>query len=505
MVWKKIDNLKITGIIFIIFCCLFFGKSIIQAADINWYAKNVDGTSSLLPGTTEQLILKLEATNMGISGIDDYDLTDIIITAVGNPEKVEDIVSNTINLWRDADGEWENGSSEVCISTSTFSDTTPSTCLFSSLNSAIGGGDTRFFYITYDLKTSVTEGHTIDVDINNVTHITMDGGKVVFPEGAPLNSPGSPSYDTIKVIADRYVIDNIAVSQMAGLPFGVKIQMIDEYGNLDLDYSGGTISITGAEGGFAPGTAPDGTSPSYPPVESWQGLSDRGEKILQVVLYKKETGRKLKVNNSGFVSKDSNSFSIDAGIKLNLSLPENTPVEEVVDIRIEVNEPYSNPFVYTGTVRFTSTDAQAILPANYIFNEGEMNKVFLRGATFRTSGNQTIEVKDINDARISGSGEIIVQSGDKGHKAMNYPNPFDPHKGKTTIQFYMEQEGEVEIKIYVRTGSLVNEWEFNAMKGINTFQWDGRDKDGRVVENGTYFCLIKMGGKKKTVKISVIK
>ncbi len=502
MIQKTSGRQKILEIIFFVFCLLTVGVGVGRGADVNWSAEEVDGTSSLLPGTAEQLILKLKATNT--SGDTDYNVNAITVTSTGNPLKIEDVISNTVKLWKDIDGVWENGSGEVCIKISTFSSDTPSKVVFSSLADSVPAGLSRYFYITYDLKTSVTDRHTIDVDVESISDINMSGGTVVFPDGAPLNSSGSPSYDTIEVTAVDYTVD-LLFDQIAGKPVGVKIQMVDGDGNLDLDYSDGTISVTGADVDF-PTSAPDGTSPSYPPAESWQGLSDGGEKILTVVLYNKEENRKLKVTDSVFGPTDSNFFNIDAGIKFNLSLPQNIQVKKSADIRIYIYEPYQNDFTYTGTAEFTSTDSQATLPDNYTFSAGETGKIFSNGITFETVDCHTVTLMDTIVSNISGTQTVIVQSENEGYRSMNYPNPFDSHQGTTTIQFYMNGEGKAEIKIYTLTGNLVNEWDVEAQAGINTaFQWDGRDKDGNMVANGTYLCRIKTDIKKETIKISIIK
>ncbi len=495
------DKQKILFPIFVVCCLLLVGVGVGRGVTVNWYAEDVNGNDCLSPGTTEQLILKLRAENAGGA---DHNVNVITVTSTGNPLKIEDVISNTVKLWKDIVDNWEGGNA-VCIGTSTFSSDTPSKIVFSPLADSVPSGLNRYFYVTYDLRTSVTDRHTIDVEISNTTDIAMDeGGTVVFPNGAPLNSSGSPGYDTIKVIATGYTVDTIP-AQIAGRPFGVKIQMIDGDGNLDLDYTGGMVFVTGAGGDFAPTPAPDGTTPSYPPAETWQGLSDRGEKIFPVILYKKETGRKLKVSNEG-EERETNPFTIQPGIKFNFSLPQNMPVETSADINVEVYEPYQNEFVYTGTAQFTSTDNQATLPGNYIFSAGETSKLFSNGITFGTVDNHTVTLTDTIVSNITGTQTVIVQSENAGYRSINYPNPFDPHQGTTTIQFYMNGEGKAKVKIYTLTGNLVREWDVEAHAGINTaFQWDGRDKDGNMVANGTYLCRIKTDNKKETIKISILK
>ncbi len=52
---------------------------------------------------------------------------------------------------------------------------------------------------------------------------------------------------------------------------------------------------------------------------------------------------------------------------------------------------------YTGTVHFTSTDPQAVLPADYTFTAGDRG-TFTFTATLETAGTQSITATDANNA-----------------------------------------------------------------------------------------------------------
>jgi hypothetical protein len=68
---------------------------------------------------------------------------------------------------------------------------------------------------------------------------------------------------------------------------------------------------------------------------------------------------------------------------------------------------------YTGTVHFTSTDANATLPANYTFLAGDNGvKVFTGGVTLKTKGTQNVTATDTTTATITGSQTgIVVNAG----------------------------------------------------------------------------------------------
>src|SRR5205823_6404724 len=57
---------------------------------------------------------------------------------------------------------------------------------------------------------------------------------------------------------------------------------------------------------------------------------------------------------------------------------------------------------YTGTVHFTSTDAQAALPANYAFTNTDAG-VHSFSATLKTAGSQSLTAIDTAAASVNGS------------------------------------------------------------------------------------------------------
>jgi hypothetical protein len=62
---------------------------------------------------------------------------------------------------------------------------------------------------------------------------------------------------------------------------------------------------------------------------------------------------------------------------------------------------------YTGTVHFTSTDPQAVLPADYTFVAADAG-VHTFSVTLKASGNQTISATDVSTGSITGVSDQIV-------------------------------------------------------------------------------------------------
>ena len=85
----------------------------------------------------------------------------------------------------------------------------------------------------------------------------------------------------------------------------------------------------------------------------------------------------------------------------------------------------------------------------------------------------------------------------------NYPNPFNPI---TAIHYDLPERSHVMIIVYNIVGNeirtLVNDQQ-NA--GFNSIVWNGKDRFGRIVGTGVYFCRINAEGFIKTRKMILLK
>ncbi|MHC1736963.1 MAG: type IX secretion system sortase PorU [Ignavibacteriaceae bacterium] len=106
-------------------------------------------------------------------------------------------------------------------------------------------------------------------------------------------------------------------------------------------------------------------------------------------------------------------------------------------------------------------------------------------------GNHQITVKawDVFNNYASESAYFKVVSGNNLviDNVYNYPNPFRSNTA-FTFQHNIPDAIKIRIKIYTISGRLINEIE-NHNSGENRFvkiEWDGRDKDGSELANGTY-------------------
>ncbi|MBU1880416.1 T9SS type A sorting domain-containing protein, partial [bacterium] len=71
---------------------------------------------------------------------------------------------------------------------------------------------------------------------------------------------------------------------------------------------------------------------------------------------------------------------------------------------------------------------------------------------------------------------------------LNWPNPFNQ---ETNFTFTISQNADVTIKVYTVSGKLI--WVYNSMQeaGYNIIPWDGRDRQGDPISNGTYIYKVR--------------
>ena len=86
----------------------------------------------------------------------------------------------------------------------------------------------------------------------------------------------------------------------------------------------------------------------------------------------------------------------------------------------------------------------------------------------------------------------------------NYPNPFNP---STTIRFTLPTPEDISLIIYDINGKEVTKLIDKQRYETGTFEkiWNGKNKDGRNVSSGTYFCKLKWGNFEKSMKMSLVK
>lgn len=67
------------------------------------------------------------------------------------------------------------------------------------------------------------------------------------------------------------------------------------------------------------------------------------------------------------------------------------------------------------------------------------------------------------------------------------PDPFNPKAGQTTtISYTLSEKCTITIQIYDSVGNLVRTLKKNQLAGANSMVWDGKNRYGKIVSDGTY-------------------
>ena len=112
-----------------------------------------------------------------------------------------------------------------------------------------------------------------------------------------------------------------------------------------------------------------------------------------------------------------------------------------------------------------------------------------------TGGSQAgTDVIQVAAAGITSDMEIatsLLDPAASGGTLGNYPNPFHPDDGGTTIIYMLSRDADVTMRLFTLSGNLVLRREYAAggeggREGVNEVGWDGRNGDGEVVASGGY-------------------
>jgi len=91
------------------------------------------------------------------------------------------------------------------------------------------------------------------------------------------------------------------------------------------------------------------------------------------------------------------------------------------------------------------------------------------------------------------SPEISVVADGLEASFTNYPNPFIPGEGATTIGFVLDEDAHIDIELFTITGELIETLvvdEFRSAGAHQSDTWNGRNESGCDVAPGTYYCRI---------------
>ena len=266
----------------------------------------------------------------------------------------------------------------------------------------------------------------------NYTFTAGDAGVHTF--SATLKTAGSRSITatdtaTASVTGSATVAVNAAAASTyqvsapsngtAGSAFNVTVTAKDAFGNTATGYTG-TVHFTSSDGQAAL------------PTNYAFTAGDAGVHTFSATL-KTSGSRSITATDtatSSIAGSSTISVSAAAASAYQLSAPLNVSAGSAFNVNVTAKDVYGNIATgYTGTVHFTSSDGQAVLPANYAFTAGDAG-AHIFSATLQTVGSQSITVTDTADSSINGSQNgIVVAAGDTNPPTVVAKTPSDGATG----------------------------------------------------------------------------
>ena len=192
---------------------------------------------------------------------------------------------------------------------------------------------------------------------------------------------------------------------------------------------------------------------------------------------------------------------IDGGDIINGEYISATPV-----IKIEFTDPSPIPVTDTSSVSLFLNNKLVYFLNNqdikYHFNSSNP-KMVVEYTPHLSDGEYTLKVSGKNSVNaLSDTAGVYkrfqVVNEVEILNAYNYPNPFAKETWFTFI--WTQKPDEVRIKIFTVAGRLIREIVQNSgFKSHGSIYWDGRDNNGNLLANGTYFYKIIMKSGDKVV------
>jgi hypothetical protein len=240
-----------------------------------------------------------------------------------------------------------------------------------------------------------------DVTLTNVaqgttgvafTFYTAGPQSLMVSDAANAATSGSTQVVVHNEPASAYALSSLPIEAVAGEPLPLTITAKDRRGNVAVDYagvahvtSGDPTDLLPAAGGFVAGL--------------------RAVSIAFVTA----ADHSANVTDGGLIAATTSTVTIDAAAADSIQVSSsNTTAGIAVSVATSVLDVYGNVVKsYAGTVHFTSSDAQATLPADFTFSGADAGQHTF-SATLKTASTQTLSIADAAAANIRGFASIAV-------------------------------------------------------------------------------------------------
>jgi hypothetical protein len=235
-------------------------------------------------------------------------------------------------------------------------------------------------------------------------------------DGYPDIVVADRTFDYVAVLrnipdANHFGVD-APTGSIAGTPFNVTVTALNPLGNQDSNYTGKVhFTSTDSQAGL--------------PGDYTFTAADKGQHTFSVTLKTagSQTVTATDTANSSFFGSATITVTPAAASKLAVAkFPSPVTAGTVHTFSITALDAYGNAATaYTGTVHFTSSDHQAIVPEDYTFTAGDHGTQIF-GAVLRTAGTQSLTATDTANGSITGTqGGIVVNPTTADHFSINAP------------------------------------------------------------------------------------
>ena len=268
----------------------------------------------------------------------------------------------------------------------------------------------------------------------NYTFTAGDAGTHTFTNGATLKTAGTQSITatdtgTGTITGTQSVTVNVGpTSQLvvsgypnpttAGVAHNVTVTAEDAFGNTATGYLG-TVHFTSSDGqAVLPGdytfTAGDAGTHTFT-----NGATLKTAGTQSITATDTVTGTITGTQSVSVLSNSATTLVVSG-------FPNPTTAGAAHNVTVTADDAFGNTATgYLGTVHFTSSDGQAVLPGNYTFTAGDAGAhTFTNGATLKTAGTQSITATDTGTGTITGTQSVTVNAAATTTLVVSgYPNP----------------------------------------------------------------------------------
>ncbi len=266
---------------------------------------------------------------------------------------------------------------------------------------ALNGGSFASGTATVNTASGIAAFNTLKID-------TAGNGYTVSATVGSLSAVMSNGFNVLAGTASKLGIVQGPVNATAGQTISpsITVEILDSFGNLTTNTN--NIAATLSSGSFATGST---TS-----VTASNGTATFGNLKINT-----SGSYTIGFTSSGLTGATSGSFTVFAAAANSFTvLPAtgSTTAGTAMNLTVQAKYVFGNIATgYTGTVHFTSTDAQAAIPADYTFTAGDGGAhQFASGLTLKTAGVRAVTATDTVNSTVSGTSTSVTVSAGAANK-----------------------------------------------------------------------------------------